>query len=139
MGTTLVAALVTPEKALCGQRRRQPVLRDRERRASTRVTRDHSLVEDLVERGEITPEEARNHPRKNLITRAVGVGSQPSGPTCSSVESQGGYAAAVLRRPVSNTVTDEEIRYEEVVAARYGRLLSAAAAAWRWTGARRTT
>lgn len=35
------------------------------------VTSDHSLVNDLVKIGEITPEQARNHPRKNVITRAV--------------------------------------------------------------------
>lgn len=37
------------------------------------VTRDHSYVEDLVARGELTEEEARIHPRKNVLTRAVGV------------------------------------------------------------------
>lgn len=37
-----------------------------------RVTRDHSLVEELVQRGEITEEQAREHPRRNLITRALG-------------------------------------------------------------------
>ena len=34
-------------------------------------TRDHSLVEDLIAAGELTPEEARTHPRRNIITRAV--------------------------------------------------------------------
>ena len=34
-------------------------------------TRDHSLVEDLIAAGELTPEEARSHPRRNIITRAV--------------------------------------------------------------------
>ena len=38
----------------------------------TRITRDHSLVENMVERGDITEEEARRHPNKNLITRALG-------------------------------------------------------------------
>lgn len=36
------------------------------------VTRDHSLVQELVEAGAIKPEEALNHPRGNVITRAVG-------------------------------------------------------------------
>jgi len=36
------------------------------------LTRDHSFVEELVAMGGITPEEARNHPRANVITRAVG-------------------------------------------------------------------
>lgn len=37
------------------------------------ITRDHSYVEDLVEQGEITQAEARIHPRRNLLTRAVGI------------------------------------------------------------------
>jgi len=36
------------------------------------ITRDHSEVQEMVDAGEITPEEARHHPRGNLITRAVG-------------------------------------------------------------------
>ncbi|WP_376087162.1 PP2C family protein-serine/threonine phosphatase [Roseomonas sp. CCTCC AB2023176] len=38
-----------------------------------RVTRDHSLVQEMVEAGEITAEEAEAHPQANVITRAVGV------------------------------------------------------------------
>lgn len=37
------------------------------------ITRDHSYVEELVAAGSITPAEALHHPRKNLLTRAVGV------------------------------------------------------------------
>jgi len=37
------------------------------------ITVDHSLVQEMVNRGEITPEQAMVHPRKNYITRAVGV------------------------------------------------------------------
>jgi protein phosphatase len=37
------------------------------------LTRDHSLVQGLVEEGLLTPEEARHHPRKNIILRAVGI------------------------------------------------------------------
>lgn len=40
------------------------------------ITLDHSLVEELVRAGEIPPEMSRNHPQKNIITRAVGVSSQ---------------------------------------------------------------
>lgn len=37
------------------------------------VTRDHSYVEELVERGKLTESEARVHPQKNMLTRAVGM------------------------------------------------------------------
>ena len=38
----------------------------------TRITHDHSVVQTLVENGNITAEEARTHPNRNLITRALG-------------------------------------------------------------------
>ena len=43
------------------------------KRKIRQVTRDHSLVEELIDRGAITREQARSHPRKNIITRALGV------------------------------------------------------------------
>lgn len=39
----------------------------------SQITRDHSYVQELVKLGQITPEEARRHPRRNFITRAMGV------------------------------------------------------------------
>lgn len=36
------------------------------------MTRDHSLVQELVEAGELTPEEAENHPNKNIVTKSIG-------------------------------------------------------------------
>ena len=46
------------------------------RRSILQLTRDHTLVEELVESGAITAQEARNHPRRNYITRALG--TEPS-------------------------------------------------------------
>lgn len=37
------------------------------------ITTDHSIVQEMVNNGEITEEEARKHPRKNIITKAIGV------------------------------------------------------------------
>src|SRR4029078_6302833 len=37
-----------------------------------RLTRDHSLVEELRRRGQLTPEEAEDHPQRSIITRALG-------------------------------------------------------------------
>lgn len=71
MGTTMVGALMW-EKALwvvnVGDSRAY-LVRDGEIR---RITRDHSVVEDLVAQGKVTPEQARFHPQRNLITRALG-------------------------------------------------------------------
>lgn len=41
-----------------------------------RITRDHSLVQELVDAGEIAAEEAEGHPRANVVTRAVGAGAE---------------------------------------------------------------
>ncbi len=72
MGTTVVAAIMTKNVlyvAHAGDSRAYLISQDEIRQ----LTRDHSVVQDLVDRGEITPEQARTHPRKNLITRALGV------------------------------------------------------------------
>lgn len=42
----------------------------------SQCTRDHSLVQDMVDAGEITAEHARDHPQGNVITRAVGAGAE---------------------------------------------------------------
>lgn len=41
-----------------------------------KVTKDHSLVQELIDEGSITEAQARNHPNKNIITRALGTGSR---------------------------------------------------------------
>lgn len=72
MGTTVVAAIMTKNTlyiAHAGDSRAYLITKEEIRQ----LTRDHSVVQDLVDRGEITPEQARTHPRKNLITRALGV------------------------------------------------------------------
>lgn len=71
MGTTLVAAVSYGGGAVVsnvGDSRAYHITPA----AIVRVTRDHSLVESMVERGDITAEEARCHPNRNLITRALG-------------------------------------------------------------------
>lgn len=71
MGTTLVAAVSYSGGAVVsnvGDSRAYHITPE----AIVRVTRDHSLVESMVERGDITAEEARRHPNRNLITRALG-------------------------------------------------------------------
>ena len=72
MGTTMVSAVICGGRAWVlnvGDSRCYKLTR----RSLTQVTRDHSLVQDMVDRGELTPAEARVHPRRNVITRALGV------------------------------------------------------------------
>jgi protein phosphatase len=71
MGTTLTAAYVEDDEiavAHVGDSRAY-LWRDGE---LTRLTRDHSLVDELVRRGKLTEEEAAEHPQRSIITRALG-------------------------------------------------------------------
>lgn len=72
MGTTLVAAVIRGDDAVVvnvGDSRCYWLAEGQ----IQQVTRDHSWVQDLVDQGVITSGEARSHPRRNLITRAVGL------------------------------------------------------------------
>lgn len=72
MGTTLVAAVVIKNKVYIlniGDSRGYILSDDKIRR----ITHDHSAVQELVDQGMITESQARNHPNKNIITRALGV------------------------------------------------------------------
>lgn len=71
MGCTLVAAILEPDRfvaANVGDSR----LYYFDGQSLRQITHDHSFVAELVRRGAITPEEAKTHPRRNLITRAIG-------------------------------------------------------------------
>jgi PPM family protein phosphatase len=72
MGTTLTAVYVDGADlaiAHVGDSRAY-VFRDGE---LTRLTHDHSLVEELMRRGKLTPEQAAEHPQRSIITRALGI------------------------------------------------------------------
>lgn len=76
MGTTVVVATVINHYiyvANVGDSRLY-LIRDK----IQQITKDHSLVEEMVRIGEINREQARNHPDKNIITRAVGARSRVS-------------------------------------------------------------
>ena len=71
MGTTLVMAIVTNDYIIMGNIGDSSgfVLKDKKLH---KITIDHTLVNYLVLAGEITPEEAANHPRKNILMKALG-------------------------------------------------------------------
>jgi PPM family protein phosphatase len=72
MGTTMTIALIChPEIYLAhvGDSRAYAILKNEIRQ----LTKDHSLVQEMVDRGEISKEEAKKHPQKNIITRVVGI------------------------------------------------------------------
>lgn len=71
MGTTIVAASISEHQLMVanvGDSR----LYIYNSNGIRQITRDHSLVEEMVRMGGMAPEVARNHPDKNIITRAVG-------------------------------------------------------------------
>lgn len=72
------------------------------------ITKDHSLVEELVRNGELTREEARNHPRKNVITRAVGV-EESIKIDFFQLEWEPGNRILLCSDGLSNMLSDEEI------------------------------
>lgn len=112
MGTTLVAAFIQGRQATVinvGDSRAYYFNREGIRR----ITRDHSLVQMMLERGELTAELARTYPGKNLITRAIG--TEPM------VESdlfhltlERGDCLLLCSDGLSNMMDDQEILFEVV-------------------------
>lgn len=71
MGTTLILAFFLDDKVYLGHvgDSRGYLIR---KGKIIQITKDHSLVQELLDNGSITPEEVENHPQKNIITRALG-------------------------------------------------------------------
>ena len=112
MGTTLVAALINGKTATIinvGDSRCYHITRSDIRR----ITVDHSLVQMMVDRGELTDEEARVYPGRNYITRAVG-----TEPTVQSdlfaIGVERGDALLLSSDGLHNEVDDQEILFEVV-------------------------
>ena len=112
MGTTLVAALLSGKNATIvnvGDSRCYHITRSDIRR----ITVDHSVVQMMVDRGELTAEEARSYPGRNYITRAVG-----TEPTVQSdlfaIRVERGDALLLSSDGLHNEVDDQEILFEVV-------------------------
>lgn len=110
MGTTLVAALIKGKLVTVvnvGDSRAYSFNSDGIRR----LTVDHSLVQMMIERGELTPERARTYPGKNLITRAIGTESMVE---CDlyHLEVERGDSLLLCSDGLSNMMDDQEILFE---------------------------
>ena len=112
MGTTLVAALVHGHRVTVvnvGDSRAYKVDPDGIRQ----ITRDHSLVQVMVDRGELSPELARTYPGKNFITRAIGTETMVE---CDlyHLEVRKGDYLLLCSDGLSNTMDEQEMLFEIV-------------------------
>ena len=110
MGTTMVAVTIVGNYAYIANvgDSRLYLATDR----LEQVTRDHSLIAEMVRIGELTPEEARNHPDKNIIRRAIGTAEEVK-IDFFDVKLEPGNQIVMCSDGLTNMVTDEEI-YETV-------------------------
>ena len=108
MGTTMVACTLQEETlyvANIGDSRLY-LLRDE----LQQITTDHSLVEEMVKIGNITESEARVHPQKNIITRALGIDEMVQADYF-ELQVQEGDVILLCSDGLTNMVEDEEIEY----------------------------
>lgn len=109
MGTTVVACTISEDHCMTvvnvGDSRLY-VVDDQEIR---QITVDHSLVEEMVRNGVLAKEKARNHPEKNIITRAVGV-TYTVEPDFFEVKLKEGDTVLMCSDGLSNMLEDEELR-----------------------------
>ena len=112
MGTTMVAVLIHGKKATfvnVGDSRAYCINRNGIRQ----VTKDHSLVQLMVDRGELTPEMSKNYPGKNFITRAIGTEPLVMCDVFHQELSKGDFLL-LCSDGLSNVMDDQEILFEVV-------------------------
>ena len=112
MGTTLTAVMVGESEVSVGHvgDSRLYLLRDG---TLERLTRDHSLVEEFVRQGKLTPEQAERHPQRSVITRALGPESDVEVDTF-SVPARDGDVYVLCSDGLSGMVRDDQM--EEILA-----------------------
>lgn len=108
MGTTLTVIWWDDERILMGHVGDSRLYRfDGER--LTQLSRDHTYVQELADMGEITPAQARVHPRRNLITRSIGTQSTVE-IDVAGFEREAGTAYLLCSDGLTNMLEDDEIR-----------------------------
>ncbi len=110
MGTTLAAVLLQDGLATAvnvGDSRLYRI----NAQGISQVTKDHSLVQMMIDRGELRPEDARSYPGKNMITRAVGTESAVQ---CDvfHLEPEWGETLLLCTDGLTNLMDDQEILFE---------------------------
>jgi protein phosphatase len=74
----------------------------------SQITKDHSYVQELVSRGELSPEAAKNHPKKNYITRAMG--AEETVKVDITIKPYNGEKVLLCSDGLTNFIDDEEIQ-----------------------------
>lgn len=107
MGTTATLAMIYGGKVIAAHvgDSRAYMVNDKN---ITQITKDHSYVQELVSRGEITPEMAKHHPKKNFITRAMG--AEETVKVDIIIKNYRGEKVALCSDGLTNFVEDEEIK-----------------------------
>ena len=106
MGTTLVAATILDHVlyfANVGDSRLYLINKE-----IRQLSKDHSMVEEMVRIGGLTEEEAKHHPDKNIITRAMGVKDKVE-PDFFEYRLKGGDTILMCSDGLTNMVDDDEI------------------------------
>lgn len=110
MGTTLTALVLNGNKAVIGHIGDSRVYLWREQNLS-QLSEDHSMVNELIRLGQLTEESARNHPHKNVLSRALGVERSIS-IDCFQIEIQDNDVFILCTDGFSNLIEDEEMAAE---------------------------
>lgn len=109
MGTTLSMVLTKGSSLYIGHVGDSRVYLIRDNKIS-RLTEDHSLVAELIKAGTIKPEEADNHPQKNVITRALGT-EYTLEPDVSQCSMQSGDFILICTDGLSNAINEQDMVY----------------------------
>ncbi len=109
MGTTFVAATLTTDSLYVANIGDSRLYLIYETGAIRQITQDHSLVEQKILRGELDRKDAKNHPEKNVITRALGAMEQVV-PDFFEVELESGVYVLLCSDGLTNMVEDHVIR-----------------------------
>lgn len=110
MGTTLVSMLVVGNQVVVGNvgDSRAYLIDDSGIR---QITRDHSLVHEMVARGELSPYQAQRHPSRNVVTRVLGGGRTVECDTFSLTVKPGQYIL-LCSDGLTGEVSEPEVYYE---------------------------